>query len=194
LTAEVKQRAALFRQSLVKVERLPGWLLAPSDITLSRAERILPGDPFPSSVLREALHDIPASIPYCLIDCPPSLGILTLDALVAANQLLIPTQPESMALRALPVFFETIEVARRANPKLKILGVLPTLVDNRTAHHREIIEAMRNRKWPLIKDIVIARSIRVAEAPSLGQSVLGYDPSSSVATAYRQLAEFIDKA
>lgn len=193
LTAEANSRAAIFPQILVPVDRVAeGWRLAPSDITLSRAERILPGDPFPSAALRETLEGMPDGLPYCLIDCPPSLGILTLNALVSADELLIPTQPEGMALRALPVLFETIEIARRANPTLNVLGVLPTFVDGRTTHHREIIEAMRAKKWPLFEDVVVGRSIRVAEAPSLGQSILAYDPGSPITEAYRQLAAEID--
>lgn len=195
LTAEAGQRAALFTKILVPVDPIaPGWQLAPSDITLSRAERILPGDPFPSSVLQESLQEIPSEFDYCLIDCPPSLGILTLNALVATDELLIPTQPEGMALRALPALFETVQIARRANPKLSIVGVLPTFVDARTAHHRDIIKAMQKKGWPLIEDIVINRSIRVAEAPSLGQSILTYETTHPAATAYRRLAEIIDTA
>jgi len=191
LTAEPDQRAATFNRILVEVEHLaPGWRLAPSDITLSRAERILPGDPFPSLVLRDALQNLPG-VPYCLIDCPPSLGILTLNALVAANELLIPTQPEGMALRALPVLFETIEIARRANPTLSVLGLIPTFVDNRTAHHKEIILAMRKKRWPLIPHVLVSRSIRAAEAPALGRSILDYAPDNPVALAYKQLAAFI---
>lgn len=193
LIADANERAAAFRQILVPIGHLaPNWELAPSDITLSRAERILPGDPFPSSVLHEALQGLPEHFDYCLIDCPPSLGILTLNALVAADELLVPTQPEGMALRALPVLFETIEIARRANPKLKVIGVLPTFVDGRTSHHREIIETMQTRGWPLVAGVVINRSIRVAEAPTLGQSILTYEPKHPASVAYRKLAEIID--
>ncbi len=195
MTAEAKLRAGIFREILVETELLPAWKIAPSDITLSRAERILPGDPFPSSALQEALSEVPDSgLDYCLIDCPPSLGIMTLNALVAAQELLIPTQPEGLALRALPILFETIEVAQRANPELIVLGVLPTFVDGRTSHHRQIIEAMRAKRWPLIEDIIIGRSIKVAEAPSVGKSILIYDSANPVATAYRQLAEVIDSS
>ena len=192
LTADSKHRASTFRRILVDIGHVAaGWQLAPSDITLSRAERILPGDPFPSSVLQEALQGLPEHFDYCLIDCPPSLGILTLNALVGSHELLIPTQPEGMALRALPVLFETIEIARRANPKLKILGVLPTFVDIRTAHHRDIIEAMKSKNWPLIEDVFITRSIRVAEAPTMGKSILTYEPAHPASVAYRRLAGII---
>ena len=142
-------------------------------------------------MLKDALKNLP-NVPYCLIDCPPSLGILTLNALIAANELLIPTQPEGMALRALPVLFETIDIARRANPALSVLGVIPTFVDGRTAHHKEIIQAMYRKNWPVISNVIINRSIRAAEAPSLGQSILTYAPNNPVALAYRQLAAFIN--
>lgn len=192
LTADSKQRAVVFPKVFVPIDHVAaGWQLAPSDITLSRAERILPGDPFPSSVLQEVLQGLPNHFDYCLIDCPPSLGILTLNALVGSHWLLIPTQPEGMALRALPVLFETIEIARRANPKLKLLGVLPTFVDTRTAHHREIISTMQAKKWPLIADVMIVRSIRVAEAPTMGKSILTYEPNHPASVAYRRLAEII---
>ncbi len=194
LIAESPQRATIFSRILVEVDHLAtGWQLAPSDITLSRAQRIMPGDPFPSSILREALAGIPEGLDYCLIDCLPSLGILTLNALVAVGELLIPTQPEGMALRALPVLFETIELAQRANPKLFILGILPTFIDSRTAHHREIIATMKARDWPLIDDVFIPRSIRTAEAPTRGESILTYASSNPVTTAYRRLAEVVDK-
>ncbi len=193
LIAEAPQRATIFSRILVEVDHLAtGWQLAPSDITLSRAERIMPGDPFPASILREALAGIPDGLDFSLIDCLPSLGILTLNALVAADELLIPTQPEGMALRALPVLFETVEVAQRANPKLFVLGILPTFIDRRTAHHREVITTMRAKGWPLIEDVIVSRSIRAAEAPTLGESILTYDKSNPVATAYRRLAEVID--
>ena len=193
LLASSNERSSTFSNVLTDISNIAkNWKLAPSDITLSKAERVLPGDPFPSSVLKEALDNFDQSQDYCLIDCPPSLGILTLNALVASNELIIPTQPEGLALKALPILFETIDVARRANADLTVLGILPTFVDNRTAHHKEIIEAMKQQNWPLMKDLYISRSIRVAEAPTLGQSLLQYAPDNQVTETYKKLAEFVD--
>jgi chromosome partitioning protein len=96
-----------------------------------------------------------------------------------------------VAIRALPVLFRAIEEAKEGNPALTILGILPTMVDPRTVLHTEIIKAMRTNGWPVL-DIFIARSIKMAEAPNVGQPILTYAPDSTQAQAYTKLAELID--
>ena len=181
-------RSEAFMDCLVSVGH--HWALAPADILLSEVERTLPAQRFSGTVLKKALSNLPP-IDYVLIDCLPSLGVLAFNALIAADEILIPTQPEGVAIRALPVLFRAIEEAKEGNPALAILGILPTMVDPRTVLHTEIIKAMHDNGWPVL-DIFIARSIKMAEAPNVGQPILTYAPDSTQAQAYTKLAELID--
>ncbi len=168
--------------------------LAPSDIVLSKSERGLMSRMTWALVLRQCLKHVTAD--YILIDCPPSLGVLTINALAAAEYVLIPALPEYLSLRGIAAFYETIDSVRReANRHLQIFGILPTLVDNRTLHAQEIIEAMEKRDLPVLP-VRIDRSVRVAETPLAHETILSYGqnyrPSRAIAQAYRDLAEIID--
>lgn len=188
MTLQCENRPDAFLDCLVGIGN--NWALAPADILLSEIERTLPAQRYPGTVLRKALSELPP-IDYVLIDCLPSLGVLAFNALIAAQQVLIPTQPEGVAVRAMPLLFRAIEEAREGNPNLKILGILPTMVDPRTVLHAEVIKAMQEYGWPVL-EIFVTRSIKMAEAPNLNQSILVYAPTSSQARAYRNLAELID--
>jgi chromosome partitioning protein len=141
------------------------------------------------SVLKEALTGV--RFDFVLLDCLPSLGILTINALVAANQVLIPTQCEYLALRSIALFYQTLYEVRAINPDLEVLGILPTFFDGRLLHAREVLAAMKRKKLPIL-DVTIGRSVRFAEATLAGESILSYARDHPGAHAYRKLAEVID--
>ena len=169
----------------------PRFFLAPSDIALSRTEAGLIIRLGRESVLKNILSTVRAD--YVLIDCLPSLGILTINALVAANEVIIPTISEYLALRGIALFYQTIREVRAINPTLRILGILPTFYDSRLLHSREVLDAMRGKGLPLF-DISIRRTVRFAEATLAGESILTYARTNPGALAYRQLAEIIDES
>jgi len=144
-------------------------------------------------VLRRALSTLGDHYDLAILDCPPSLSLLTVNALAAASAVLIPTQAEIVALRGLRLFLDTLAQVREAlNPDLVTLGILPTFVDGRLAHHREALDMMRAGELPLL-DVTIGRSVRVAEAAGSGQTVLEYDARNRRAAEYRALGEVVER-
>jgi chromosome partitioning protein len=141
------------------------------------------------SVLKNALQGM--QFDYVLIDCLPSLGILTINALVAANEVLIPTACEYLALRGIALFYQTLHEVRSINPHLDVLGILPTMFDSRLIHAQEVLSAMKEKGLPVF-DIQIGRSVRFAEASLAGESILSYARTHPGADAYRALAAAID--
>ena len=172
-----------------------GPAITPASIELSAAEIDLTREPLGVFTLREALAALPPGLDYVLIDCPPSLGILTTNALAAADGVIVPLQADYLALRGVDLLLSTIgKVQRRANPRLTVLGVLITLADLRTLHAREVIAAAQatfGERVPVLAEVV-PYSVRVKEAPLANASVLEYAPTSPAAAAYRQLAQVID--
>ena len=172
-----------------------GPAITPASIELSAAEIDLTREPLGVFTLREALAALPPGLDYVLIDCPPSLGILTTNALAAADGVIVPLQADYLALRGVDLLLSTIgKVQRRANPRLTVLGVLITLADLRTLHAREVIAAAQatfGERVPVLTEVV-PYSVRVKEAPLANASVLEYAPTSPAAAAYRQLAQVID--
>ena len=129
-----------------------------------------------------------------LIDCPPSLGILTINALVAADAVLVPVECHYLALRGLTQLSQSIDkVRQRLNPHLQLLGVVPTMYDSRTVHETEVLASLRER-FPNQVFTPIRRSVRFAETAVAGQSMLEYDPTHVGAQAYRTLAEEVMRA
>jgi chromosome partitioning protein len=173
-----------------------GLALTPASIELSAAEIDLGREPLGVFALRESLEALPAGFDYVLIDCPPSLGILTANALAAASGVIIPLQADYLALRGVDVLLSTIaKIQKRANPNLKVLAVVLTMADLRTLHAREVIAAARNAfgaRVPVSEDVV-PYSVRLKEAPLAQASVLEYATETSAAAAYRRLAESIDR-
>jgi chromosome partitioning protein len=167
----------------------PRLFLAPSDISLSRSEAGLMLRLGRESVLKKALAS--ARTDYVLVDCLPSLGILTVNALVAANEVLIPSACEYLALRGIALFYQTIEEVRAINPELSVLGILPTFYDSRLVHAREVLEVMEERGLPVL-GVQVGRSVRFAEASLIGESILTYAQNNPGAAAYRELAQLID--
>ena len=169
------------------VERL---FIIPSHIDLAGAEIELAGLQERESLLRKALAETPAGVDVVLIDCPPSLGLLTLNALVAATSMLIPTQCEYFALEGLRHLMYTHQLVRtRLNPKLAIAGILMTQFDARTTLAWDVLESVRRSHPHHVLETLIPRNVRLSEAPSHGKSVIEYDPTCRGATAYRALAK-----
>jgi chromosome partitioning protein len=145
--------------------------------------------------LREALGPVRERFAMTLLDCPPSLGPVTVNALVAADRAIVPVQAEYLALEGLVQFLETLELIRRElNPTLVLTGVLITMHDDRTRLAQDVESELRRHFPEQVFDAVIPRSVRVAEAPSHGLPVLEHAPSSRATAAYRRLAqELLDR-
>ena len=165
-------------------------VVAPCTVDLAAAELELVGAIARENKLRQVLEPIRDRCDYILIDCPPSLGLLTVNALVAADGLLIPIQCEYLALEGLTQLLDTVRIVKnRLNPNLYIAGVVMTMFDPRTRLASEIVREVRNHFPDEAFQTIINRNVRLSEAPSFGQSILDYDPTSSGALAYRALAE-----
>lgn len=165
-------------------------VVAPCTVDLAAAELELVGALARESRLRQVLEPIRERCDYILIDCPPSLGLLTVNALVAADGLIIPIQCEYLALEGLTQLLNTIQIVKsKLNPDLYIAGVVLTMFDPRTRLAGEIVREVRNHFPKEAFQTIISRNVRLSEAPSFGQSILDYDPSSPGAVAYRALAE-----
>jgi len=170
----------------------PNLDLVPASIDLASAEMQLISEIGREYALKSALDPIRAQYDFVLIDSPPSLGLLTINVLAAADTTLIPVQCEYLAMRGLRMLLDTIaKVRRMLNPGVEILGILPTLFDTRTIHSREVLEELHNALDERVFDIVIKKSVRFAEAPVIQQSILEYAPKHDGAQAYRELAEVI---
>jgi len=166
--------------------------LHPADIALAGVELGLTSRLGRENVLKKALANV-TDYDLVIIDCPPSLGLLTVGALVAADGVMVPTQPQSADLRGLALFLDTVEqIKEELNPDLELLGVLVTFYDTRLNHHKAALEAMQSAGLPVI-DVIVGRSVRVAEAAGLSQSVVTFEPWNPQAENYRQLAEVVGK-
>jgi chromosome partitioning protein len=140
--------------------------------------------------LEKALAKIHDDYDYVFIDTPPSLGLLTINALTAANKVIVPVQCEYLSMRGLIQLQNTLEMIREnLNPDVEIEGILPTLVDTRTVHAKEAIEILEENFGDRVFASRIRKTVRFAEAPVKGMSVLKYDPDGTAAHAYRQLAK-----
>jgi chromosome partitioning protein len=163
--------------------------LLPSTIDLTGSEVSLHDRPGREYVLRGALADVADDYEFVLIDCSPSLGVLTINALTAADEVLIPLQCETLSHRGVGQLLDTVgDVRRLTNRDLVVLGVLPTLYDGRTTHSRAVLADVTERFGVPVLHPPIGRSIRFAEAPASGESILVTATSSAGAQAYRELA------
>ena len=171
----------------------PGVDLIPSSAWLVGAEKFLAGEVGAETILRRNLQRLPPDRwDYLLIDCPPTLGVLTINALTAVEELLVPVEAHVMALSGLAQLLQTVEIVQeRLNSRLKISGILACRVDARTRHAREVVEQLRERSGSLVYHTVIRKNIRLAECPSFGQPITQYDPKSAGAADYRALAQEI---
>src|SRR5947199_5337726 len=164
--------------------------LAVSSIDLAGAELALSSMIGRERALEKAIAPVRDNYDYVLIDTPPSLGLLTINALVASNGVIVPVQCEYLSLRGLVQLENTLSIIREnLNPYVEIEGILPTMYDKRTLHSREAVEILEENFGDLVFDTKIRKTVRYAEAPVKGTSVLKYDPSGKAAEAYRQLAK-----
>jgi chromosome partitioning protein len=166
-----------------------GVTLLPAAIDLTGSEARLVTRAGREFVLRDALAEVSAGFDWVLLDCSPSLGILTLNALTAADAVLVPLQCETLSHRGVGQLLETIdEVRKRTNPELDVLGLLPTLFDGRTNHARAVLADVAMRYSVPVLEPPVPKSVRFAEAPAAGRSVLATAPGSTGAEAYREHA------
>ena len=166
--------------------------LMPSNIELSGLETALFNVMSRESVLKNYVNRVKENYDYVLIDCMPSLGMMTINALTAADSVIIPTQPNFLSAKGMDLLFRSIARVRRAiNPELKIDGVLMTMVDGRTNNARDVTASLRATVGQKIRifDTEIPHSVRAAECSQLGKSIFAHDPDGKVAEAYRNLGK-----
>jgi chromosome partitioning protein len=165
-------------------------VVAPCTVDLAAAEVELVGALAREYRLRQVLEPIRERCDYVIIDCPPSLGLLTINALVAADGIIIPIQCEYLALEGLSQLINTVNIVKtKLNSALFIVGVVMTMFDSRTRLAADIVREVRNHFPKEIFQTIINRNVRLSESPSFGQSILDYDPTSPGGLAYRALAE-----
>lgn len=175
--------------SLIVPTETPGLSLVPSSIALAGAEVELAGVPQRERRLSRVIESVRSDFDDIFIDCPPSLGLLTVNALTAADAVLIPMQCEYYALEGLSQLIATIHLVRdHLNPALAVRGVVLTMFDTRTNLSAEVAAEVRTHLGAVVFDTVVPRSVRLAEAPSHGRPIARYAPDSRGATAYRALA------
>jgi len=163
--------------------------LLPATIELATADIRLAAESGPEQLVRTALRPLRTAYDWILIDCPPTLGLLTVNGLSAATDVLIPLQCETLAHRGVGQLLDTIhDVQHLTNPGLQILGVLPTLYDGRTTHARAVLATIADTYDLTVLTPAIPKSIRFAEAPAIGQTVLSTASRTAGADAYRKLA------
>src|SRR4051812_19879746 len=164
--------------------------LVPAHPNLAGASVELPRQPGSETRLRDALAPVRDRFAFTLLDCPPALGPLTVNALVAADRVIVPVQTEYFALEGLAGLLDTLQfIQRELNPRLAVAGMLLTMHDGRTRLARDVEREVREHFPSLVFDTVIPRNVRIGEAPSYGQPVIHHDPHSSGAEAYFSLAQ-----
>src|SRR6266516_4400289 len=164
--------------------------VAVSSIDLAGAELALSSMIGRERALAKALASVKGTYDYILIDTPPSLGLLTINALVASDGVIVPVQCEYLSLRGLVQLENTLSMIREnLNPDVAIDGILPTMYDKRLLHSKEAVEILKENFGDLVFNTKIRKTIRYAEAPVKGQSVLSYEPSGEAAALYRELAQ-----
>lgn len=170
--------------------------LAPATMQLAGAEVELAGVENRESRLKDNLKDVRDEYDYIIIDCPPSLGLLTVNALVAADSAIIPIQCEYYALEGVSQLMHTIMLVRRnLNPDLKIEGVLLTMFDGRTNLAIQVVDEVKRHFKRQVYKTIIPRNVRLSEAPSFGKPIMLYDPKSKGAEVYQELArEVLERA
>lgn len=179
----------LAMSGLVQPTTAEGVEVIPASSWLIGVEKALASEVGAESALHRGLAALEGPWRYILIDCPPTLGILATNALVAAKELIVPVECHVMGLGGLARLLQAVEVVReRLNPKLKLAGILACRVDMRTRHAQEVLEELRNRFGPLVYEAIIRENVRLAECPSFGQPINRYDPFCYGAADYRKLA------
>ncbi len=176
-------------ENIIKKTQVAGLDVAPATPRLAGAEVELTEINLRESRLKASVNKIRHSYDYLIIDCPPSLSLLTVNALTAADQVIIPIQCEYYALEGLSQLIKTIELVRKnLNPDLRICGILLTMYDSRTLLSEQVVDEARKHFGSKVFKTIIPRNVRLAESPSFGQPIVFYDPSSTGAAAYESLS------
>jgi len=166
------------------------FFILPANIDLAGAEIELVSLMSRESRLKNRIKEVDSDYDYIFFDCPPSLGLLTLNALTAADQLVVPIQCEYYALEGLGQLMQTIELVQsNLNPALRLLGVVLTMNDVRTNLSSQVIEEVKKYFGKDVFNTIIPRNVRLSEAPSFGEPIVSYDPKSRGAKAYKELAK-----
>lgn len=187
---EVLKSEATISEAIVTKNKID---IVPASIGLAAADLELGGNPGREFLLKEALEELP-KYDYVLLDCPPSLGLLTLNALTAAKEIYIPVQTEFLALQGIKLLLDTLKVVqRRLNPNLKISGVICSRYDKRKKLNQEVVETIKKHFPKKVFKTMIRENISLAEAPSHGKSIFEYKPSSNGAKDYISLCKEILK-
>jgi chromosome partitioning protein len=177
--------------ALIRPTQVPGLAIVPAGPSLVGAERTLASEIGVETILRGELRRLPKrEWEYVLIDCPPALGTLTINALTAVREVLVPVEAHVMALSGLVQLRHTVErVQQRLNAELILSGVLACRVDGRTRHAQEVVAELRQHFGGTVLRSVIRENVRLAECPSFGQPITVYAPTSTGAADYRALAD-----
>ncbi len=192
LVATIKNNGSPAIKDVIVRTRDPNIDLAPASIELSQAELDLVNTSGRELILREMLQPVRGSYDFILVDCLPSLGLLTINALSAADKVIIPLQADFLAMKGLTLMLSTIiQVRDKLNPELEISGILFTMTHSRTLHSREVMEVTRRAFGDKIRvfNAIIPTSVRFKEAPAAGRSILTYAAKSDGANAYRLLVQ-----
>ncbi len=177
---------------IVRENPLIGVHFMPANIELSGAETQLINEIGRETILKEKLRPIARQYDFIVIDCPPALSLITINAFVASDQVIIPLQCEYFGLKGMQQLQRSVERVRiKLNPKLHVAGILPTIFKARTLHSREVLELVRQHFGDLVYDFAVKDSIRFAESPLAAVSILQYASASEGAQAYRRLAEAV---
>lgn len=181
-------------QNVIRETQIPGLFAVPATIKLAGAEAELVGMMARDQRLRRSIEPVRKNYDFLLIDCPPSLGNLTLNARAAADTVIVPIQCEYYALEGLSQLIKTLQLVQKySNPSLTIEGVVLTMFDNRTNLSQQVAEEVKNHFHDKVYQAIIPRNIRLSEAPSYGLPITVYDERSKGAEAYIQLArEVVD--
>jgi chromosome partitioning protein len=177
-------------EDVILKTHVQGLELLPSNIDLAAAELMLVQEVAREQSLMRTLAPLRVNYDFILIDCPPSLGLLTINALTAADGVVIPLECEYYALRGMGLLMDSIaRIKERLNPRLQVDGIVATMFDNRTLHSREVLERVQDAFGNRLFKTTIRKTIRFAEAPVVGEPILTYAPTSPGSVSYRALAK-----
>ena len=177
-------------EAAIQKTSVHGLDLLPSNIDLAAAELMLVNEVAREQSLMRVLAPLRIKYDFILVDCPPSLGLLTINALTAADGVIVPLECEYYALRGMGQLMDSIErIKERLNPRLQVDGIVATMVDSRTLHSKEVLARVHEAFGNRLFDSVIRKTIRFAEAPVAGEPILTYAPASPGAASYRKLAQ-----
>jgi chromosome partitioning protein len=166
--------------------------IAPADIALSNSELAIASRYGRENILKKALGQVKNDYDVVIIDCAPSLSLLTINALVAANGVIIPTQPQQTDIRALKLFVDSVmQVKAELNPDLQVIGILPTFYNAQYTHHQVAVNILRDSGLPMM-GVYIGRSVRIADAATNGKSIVTHDPTNQQTKNYLALTDEIE--